>query len=112
VDVAAPGNYAPTAYAPKSYWATFRHNVLQGTSGTHGMASAVSAANPITTGVVALMLQANPKLDATQVRAILRQTARADSYTGAVPNATWGYGKLDALRALDVVNGNSPTPYP
>ncbi|NNM24110.1 MAG: T9SS type A sorting domain-containing protein, partial [Flavobacteriaceae bacterium] len=37
----------------------------------------------------------------TQVRNILRQTAREDSFTGAVPNANWGYGKLDALAAIE-----------
>jgi hypothetical protein len=67
------------------------------------MADAVSAASPIVTGVVALMLQMNPNLDATQVKEILQQSARTDQFTGTTPNTHWGYGKIDALEALNIV---------
>jgi minor extracellular serine protease Vpr len=100
VDVSAPGEEVVTAYNPKSYWATFRGNLIADGGGLYGMGGAVSAAAPVVTGVIALMLERNAHLDAARVKILLRN-ARADSFTGAVPNLTWGYGKLDALRIMD-----------
>jgi len=40
-----------------------------------------SMATPMTTGIIALMLQANPKLGPEQVKQILKDGARRDSYT-------------------------------
>ncbi len=100
VDVAAPGEFVMTVYAPNSWWATFDFNKNQEGEGLYGKANAVSAAAPQVTGIVALMLQANPELDQIQIRDILRNTARADSFTGEVPNTTWGYGKVDAYAAV------------
>lgn len=88
VDVAAPGEFVITVYAPDSYWATLSFNKNQEGEGFYGKANAVSAAAPQVTGIVALMLQANPELDQLQIRNILRNTARADDFTGTVPNAT------------------------
>ena len=41
-----------------------------------------------------------PTLDPETAKQILHDTARADAFTGAVPNTQWGYGKIDALAAL------------
>ncbi|HET6344740.1 MAG TPA: S8 family serine peptidase, partial [Myxococcota bacterium] len=71
--------------------------VMQGTS----------MAAPHVTGVVALMLEANPTLEARQVREILRGKARVDAFTGAVPNYAWGFGKLDALAAVQAVEADA-----
>ncbi len=103
IDVVAPGDSLFTAYNPKSYFATFRFNLIQDGLGFYGRASAVSAAAPIVTGTIALMLQMNPKLNSTAVKSVLQSSARADAFTGAVPNTTWGYGKLDAYAALSRV---------
>jgi Subtilase family len=100
VDVCAPGDSVFTTYAPNSYWATFRFNLIQDGGGLYGRASAVSAANPILTGIVALLLEMNPNLDAPSVKSILQRSARADAFTGVVPNPNWGYGKADAYSAL------------
>jgi minor extracellular serine protease Vpr len=100
VDVCAPGDSVFASYATNSYWHTFRSNLVQDGGGLYGRASAVSAANPIVVGIVALMLQLNPQLDAPTVKSILQQSARSDSFTGATPNPTWGYGKVDAYNAL------------
>jgi minor extracellular serine protease Vpr len=100
VDVSAPGSDLVTTYGPKSYRATFRSNLINDGGGLYGIQGAVSAASPSVTGIIALMLQANPTLDAAQVKQILQQTAKADSFTGAVPNTTWGYGKVDAVGAV------------
>lgn len=102
VDLASPGDSLFTSYAPKSYWATFRFNLIQDGGGKYGRASAVSAAAPFATGVVALMLQMNPRLDAATVKDILHASARSDSFTGVLPNPRWGYGKIDAQAALSL----------
>ena len=62
--------------------------------------------SPAVTGVVALMLQANPNLSVEQIREIIFTTARNDSITGPlVASGTmdvhWGWGKIDALRAVN-----------
>lgn len=101
LDVSAPGDSLFTTYNPKSWWATFRFNLFVDDGGHYGRASAVSAANPIVTGIIALLLEMDPTLDATHIKRILQQSARADAFTGAVPNPDWGYGKVDALAALD-----------
>ena len=67
------------------------------------MAGAVSAAAPVVTGIVALMLEVNPTLDAGSIKKILQDTARSDRFTGPTPNTLWGHGKVDAYEALMAV---------
>jgi len=59
-----------------------------------------SASSPYAAGVVALMLQKNPTLDAEQVRAIITKSAKSGGVIGGVPNAAWGYGMLDPAAAI------------
>lgn len=81
-----------------------------------------SMAGPHVAGVVALMISANPGLagQVDLIEDILEQSARpiADTVTcgetaaGAVPNNTYGYGRIDALaavqRALELTDVNAP----
>lgn len=100
VDVSAPGDRIVTTFAPGSFWATFPHLLIEGGGGLYGMAGAVSAAAPVVTGIIALMLEVDPTLDAVSVKRILQETARTDEFTGQTPNSLWGYGKVDAYEAL------------
>lgn len=62
-----------------------------------------SASAPVASGIVALMLQANPFLFPFHVRNILAQTAITDTYTGTLPpqgDNTWGHGKINAYGAV------------
>jgi subtilisin family serine protease len=69
--------------------------------GKHIAWSGTSAAAPYVAGVVALMFQKNPGLDAAQIKKILIKTAkRDDRFVGPVPNPEWGYGKIDPAAAL------------
>lgn len=102
IDFCVPADIVYTTYNPKSAWAQATWNLAQDGKGLYGSASAVSAANPMAAGVVALMLELNPKLDALQAKKILQQASRADTFTGKVPNNQWGYGKLDAYRACEL----------
>lgn len=68
--------------------------------------SGTSMSSPAVTGIVALMLQANPNLTFEQIREILTSTARNDDRTGMLHandsvSPRWGYGKVDALRAVN-----------
>lgn len=101
-DVAAPGVKIATCdisgsagYATGDYTGTF--------NGT-------SSATPNTSGVMALILSANPNLTATQARYALESTCRkVGTYTynsgvSGQPNGTWsndlGYGLVDAYSAV------------
>ena len=106
-DLCAPGSVIVSARAasvPDSAETVSNQlMVMQGTS----------MASPHVAGVVALMLQANPRLDPRQVRDLLRQSSRTDAATGSTPNYAWGYGKLDALSAVQLAgkgNGCAATP--
>jgi subtilisin family serine protease len=54
-----------------------------------------SAATPYVAGVIALMLEKNPRLTVGEIRALIHRHATVDDLTGDVPNPDWGYGKLD-----------------
>jgi uncharacterized protein (TIGR03437 family) len=96
IDVSAPGNTVFSTWAPNSTWPRV---VAQGNT-FYTTQNAVSGANPQVTGIIALMLEINPTLDAKQVKDILQQTARRDAFTGPDPNPRWGYGKIDAFAAI------------
>jgi subtilisin family serine protease len=84
VDITGPGH---------STFSTEKNNGWQIFSGT-------SSAAPHVVGAAALLLQYNPALTHTQIRQILLNSARQDSFTGSVPNHEWGYGKLDIEGAI------------
>jgi hypothetical protein len=67
----------------------------------HRILAGTSMAAPHVAGVVALMFQYAPNLQATALPTILRQTARLDLNTGlmATGSPVWGFGKVDARTA-------------
>lgn len=107
-DFAAPGEVLFGAYSPNTWYSNFVFNQVQGSNGHYGIQNAVSAAAPLSTGVIALMLELKPTLTPQEIKMILQQTARQDNFTGPVPNNTWGGGKLDALAAIQAVNSLVP----
>lgn len=103
VHFCAPGDHVFTTYGMGSDWAQLKYAsnfIATGAGWIYGRASAVSAAAPVAAGVIALMLQVSPELDAIQVREVLCRTAKRDRFTGEVPNSNWGSGKLRALAAI------------
>jgi hypothetical protein len=60
---------------------------------------------PMVTGVVSLILEANPQLSSEQVKEIIKLTARTDNNTGVIPvegSLRWGWGKLNAYAAVQL----------
>ncbi len=66
----------------------------------YGAASGTSMAAPHAAGIVALMLQAKPSLTPEQILELLKLSTITNDETGEVPNRFWGYGRLDAYKAL------------
>jgi len=59
-----------------------------------------SMATPHATGTAALVWQSNPSLTGAQMRERIRRTANLPTDGSTPPNITWGYGKLNALQAV------------
>lgn len=80
---------------------------------TYGSLSGTSASTPMVTGVVALMLQANPDLTWRDVRLILARSARKNhpgdpgwvTANGLNHNPKYGFGVADAEAAVRLANG-------
>lgn len=109
LDVVAPGFTIKTT------------DTIKANGDSYGSHTGTSAAAPMVAGVAALMLSANPFLTYTQVRDIIRSTARklpTYSFDSIAPCGTWneevGYGLVDAYEAvLAAIGGNEilgPTP--
>ncbi|MGE5176100.1 MAG: S8 family serine peptidase [Hyphomicrobiales bacterium] len=96
-DLTAPGYGVASTKSANSIPATTL--VMQ--DSVHVMLGGTSMAAPHVAGTVALLLAQPAWSDAGPgaIKARLTSTARADAYTGSVPNVAWGYGKLDAAAA-------------
>lgn len=64
----------------------------------YGKFGGTSAAAPYASGVIALMLEANPKLTAAQIHRILKTTATDYGKRGF--DTTWGWGEINAYEAV------------
>jgi len=104
-DITAPGFDIPSSINNKQVdgWMpdkTLLKTAFRNDSNYWTAFNGTSMAAPHVTGIVALLLQANPNLNAAQMRDILTTTATSDQYTGTVPNNTYGYGKVNAYLAI------------
>jgi subtilisin family serine protease len=77
--------------------------------GQHIVYQGTSMSAPHVTGAAALLLAKDMALTSDQVKAAL-ENAQNDGFTGAVPNNTWGYGKLAVDLAIGSVSTTNPPP--
>lgn len=97
-DVAAPGEYL---YSTRSLNApSSNYEGIVTTNDNYAILAGTSMATPHVTGIAALVWQSNPSLTGAQMRDRLRKTAGTPTDGSTTPNTTWGYGKLNALRAV------------
>ena len=97
-DVTAPGEYL---FSTRSFNApTSNYDGIVSTNDNYAIDRGTSMATPHVTGVAALVWQSNPSLTGAQMRERLRRTANLPTDGSAPPNTTWGYGKLNALHAV------------
>ena len=82
------------------------HKVAPG--GMHMRNGGTSMASPVVSGAVALYLQKCPLATAAEVKMAIVGNAFSDGFTGAVPNSTWGHGKLDVFATLVSSNVSVP----
>ncbi len=107
-EVAAPGAWICAALSEDAdSISSFAHP-----DGVHVVELGTSMAAPHAAGTIALMLAANPGLTTAEIRDILTSTAVQDAQTGFVPNVSWGWGKLDALAAVEQAWAMSLPPAP
>ena len=96
--VSAFNHYAVNseAIADNMQWEGFPYSSESGTS----------MACPVVAGIVALWLQAKPDMTLDDVKDVLRNSSRKDSYTGK-SRFRWGFGKIDAARGIEYLSANT-----
>jgi subtilisin family serine protease len=97
MDIAAPGNLDVISALPKDDQSFGNSSPL----GSYVSFGGTSAAGPHVAGVAALLLQAFPQAGHLEIQHALQEGAHTDTFTGEAPNDLWGYGKLDAVGALN-----------
>jgi subtilisin family serine protease len=102
-DISAPGQYLTAALAAGSSLSILDHRAR--TADRVLTIEGTSMSAPMATGVIALLLQRNPRLSSEDVLRILRESARHDEHTGPQPwNPSYGFGKIDVQSAMDLAD--------
>ena len=113
-DIVGPGSVIYSALNPYCEISEYDENtnlVDETENGDYLYAmSGTSMSSPYVCGVVALMLQINPKLTQSEIKDILRITAVNDEFTGNAKinkNSIWGWGKVDALAIMKALENST-----
>jgi len=108
-DISAPGQTLLSAYPDFDKIKSGRSvsTEVGGQTYYYGYMQGTSMSSPYAAGVIALWLEADPTLDYDGIIDVFRHSSTVDSFTGAVPNNSWGLGKIDAYHGLLYVLGLS-----
>jgi minor extracellular serine protease Vpr len=95
-DLVAPGHYVISPMSSTgSYGSSFIHP-----SRMYAALSGTSMAAPNATGCAAVVLGRYPTMTANELKNLFISTANSDSAMGALPNNSYGSGKLSVFRAM------------
>lgn len=100
-EVSATGNvtFSPgPASLCSTYVASFPDRVLA--DSVHMRNGGTSMAAPVVTGIGALLLERCPTMNWEEFSDAVINSVYTDGFTGAVPNMSYGYGKVNAFGAL------------
>ena len=113
-DIAAPGSSIVSSinsyhqeYMPGG--SSFDDVVYSDGTAKFALSQGTSMAAPVAAGITALWLEAYPNLTTADVRYIIQETAKTDEFTESIittPNRYWGYGKIDALAGLQLIESS------
>ena len=104
--ICAPGyNVVAAGNSYSAYASNSAYTVMKSEDGSPWcVMSGTSMATPTVAGIIALWLQANPRLSVRQIKDIMAQTAIRDNYTMGSKGAHFGpNGKIDALAGMRLV---------
>ncbi len=105
-DIVAPGAWICSVLSSDSAYALY----LLHPDGVHVMNLGTSMAAPHVTGAIALMFSEDEQLTSDEIKLALTSTATRDTFTGSVPNTSWGHGKINASAAIEeVTSQNTPS---
>ena len=106
-DIVAPGVNvlsAGNSYCPDSFdWSMVAKSTFKGREYPWLSMSGTSMSGPCAAGIVALWLQANPKLSPDDVKSVFKATAKPILVDGQSPNNVYGYGLIDAYAGIQEV---------
>lgn len=103
-EIAAPGQGIMSSLSASS---TQTQSLID-PDGVHFLNQGTSMAAPHVAGAAALLLQSNTTLTSDQIKNALTSKTKADSFTGALPNNIWGFGKMDVAAAFGVTPAPAP----
>ncbi|WP_394832320.1 S8 family serine peptidase [Pendulispora rubella] len=110
-DITAPGEMIISTLNTSTPAAQVRaKNLIKPSPNGYLAEEGTSMASPLVAGVVALLLERDPKLTVDDIRGIFDRTAVKPEGVDNLPNVMWGRGKLDALAALSDAHFASPIP--
>jgi len=102
-EIAAPGMGIGSTLGINATNPTFTQQFARLPTNKHAISQGTSQASPHVAGTVALMLQVAPTASYSEVIAEIIGTARSDGFTGTGFNIDFGYGKLDAEQAVNLI---------
>lgn len=111
-DISAPGQNicsALNSFSTANFTIAAK-TIFQGKEYEWMRISGTSMSAPMVTGVVSLLLEADPSLSAHEVKEIITTSARNDGLTGQIGpegHVRWGHGKLDALATLQRITSTA-----
>ncbi len=100
-DISASGDYTLAA----GRLATIQQSIINNPAkvsadSMHMRNGGTSMASPVVAGIAALYLEKCPNASYLEISQAIINQARADNFTGIVPNFSYGFGKVDGYEAL------------